>query len=290
MRQTCFWIAAIAAGLCALSSPTAVPAQQPYYPGPELRSAILEACRAGVLRDVQNDARSLVSGAGADVTLDEASATFVQDGKDRVRIEGRGEFRYGLEYLPQPMTFSCEWEISRERLRRGGYRRAKEADITALPPAMAEAAAACARAARADLTAMARRRLYISPSLTIRPGARFEETSGGFTLHGEGTYKLDRVQEGEMVAEYRCEWDAESRAVRRVRTEPRDRWQREIGTLTCESRNRARQSCRAPIRGAVRLRSNHSDTRCAHGTNWSWSTREIVVWDGCRATFEFEMR
>ena len=280
--------AATAIALMPAASP--LQARQAFAPPDDVRAMMLEACQVDVARDVANHARDQGFGFGANATLDADTVSFVQDRRDRIRFEGTGEFRYGAEYLPQPMTFSCEWDQKRNRLRRGSYRVAQGADTAALPPDLAAAAHACKRGVRSNLEEMARRRSYWSPTLVVRPGVRFGEAARGLLLTGEATYKLDTVQEKETVIGYRCVWDAEGASVLDLQTSRRDSWQRDLGTVTCESRNRARRTCSAPVRGSVRVRSNLSDTRCAQGVNWSWSSREIVVWDGCRATFEFEMR
>lgn len=265
-------------------------AGQTFVPPEDLRALMLGACKGDVLRDVANDARSRGFGSRAEIVLADDEVAFVQDRKDRIRIDGHGEFRFGAEYLFQPMTFSCEWDPTRQRLRRGRYRMGKDADVTALPPELAAAVSACKREVREALGEMAERRRYWNPTLAVRPGVRFVPGDPGLTLAGEATYKLDPVQDGEAEVDYRCVWDSDAGELIDVHTTPRDPWRREKGTVTCESRNFARRTCRAPISGAVRVRSTLSDTRCTQNVNWSWSTHEIVVWDGCRATFEFEMR
>jgi hypothetical protein len=263
---------------------------QPLEPSPELRAAVMQACRGEVLDDVMDDARDGGFGRLAEVALFEAEAVFFQEKKDRIKVEGRGEFRYGPDYLMQPMSFTCEWDPTKHRLRKGDYRMAKGADVTALPPHKAAAVEGCKRGVREEIERVARMRSYWSPAINVRRGVQFDIGERGVTLMGEAGYKLDSVQDKESIAEYRCYWDPEEGRLVHVETRPQNSWQREIGTVTCESRNMARKTCTAPIGGPVRVQSNLSDTRCAQGINWAYTSREIVVWDGCRARFEFEMR
>lgn len=257
---------------------------------PEVRAAMLRDCMLEVAHDVRSDGRDKGFGDGGEATLLEEEAVFLQGRKDRITIDGPGQFRFGPDYLPQPMTFSCEWDSGRKTLRKGGYKAAREADTTALPPQKATAVGACRREVREEMERMARSRSYYSPTLTMRPGVRFEQREGGLALHGGATYKLDSSQARQREVEYRCEWNAEDGRLGRIEARPEDPWRRDEGVVTCESRNMASRTCSAPIGGWVRVDSNLSDTRCAQGVNWSHSSREIRVWDGCRARFTFEMR
>ncbi len=277
--------------LMAVAGGGAAFADQPTFtPAPTLRSAVLEACRRDVLQEVANDAREGGYGAGAEVTFDEGSVAFVQAKKDRLEASGRGEFRMAADYLFQPMTFRCEWDLAKEKLRKGTYKVPKGADPAALAPEKAVAAESCRRAAEDELRRLARSREYYGPSVDIRRGLRFDAGERGMTLFGMAALKLDSVQDRPTEHEFRCVWDNEQGRVIDYGVQPVDPNQRETGSITCESRDLKRKTCRAPIGGYVRVRGNISDTRCWEGTNWTASAQEIVVWNGCRATFEFEMR
>ena len=255
-----------------------------------VRDVVLESCRREVLEDVANDARSKGFGLAAEVVLDESSLVFAQEKRDRLKADGRGQFRYGPDYLLQPMTFSCEWDLAKEKLRKAGYKIPKGADTTALPPEKAVAVEACRRAVRSELQDMARRREYYSASIDLSEGLGFDGGERGLTLSGVVTFKLDSAQDQASEHEFHCVWDYERGSVVDLQTRPVDEWRRETGSVRCESRNFDRKSCTAPLGGRVRVRSTHSDTACVEGRNWSRSSREVVVWDGCRATFEFDMR
>jgi hypothetical protein len=253
------------------------------------REAILEACRSEVAEDVVSDARSQgFGGYGADASLTETPS--LSQKKEVVLIEGAGEFRYGAEYLWQPMTFTCEWDTRKGRIKKGSYRKAKGADITALPPERARAADACRNDIRRQVEDEARRRGYYSPSITLRPGIAFDDDREVWRLTGELSYELASVQDRATEAEFMCDWDGERGRLQRADLRLRSPWEREIGRVTCESRNLRRNTCQAPIAGRVRVYNRHSDAPCDLDRTWSYTSREIVVWEGCRATFEFEMR
>jgi hypothetical protein len=264
-------------------------AQQPVTPPEGVRVAMLEACQAAVAEDVASDARSSgFRGFDAEARLADQVA-FTQK-KNTLTMTGPGEFRYGVDYLWQPMTFSCEWDTSKERFKKGGYKRDRRADIAALPPEKARAVSECKREIRRQVEDEARRRDYYSPTIDIEPGVAFEETSDGLRLTGVLDYKLHHVQESASEFDYMCEWNVASGRLRRADLRPKGFWRVERGRVTCESRKQRRETCPAPIGGRVRVYSQHSDARCELGRNWSYTSREIAVWDGCRATFEFDMR
>jgi hypothetical protein len=270
-----------------VSSPKA---DQQVDPPSELRATILQACHRGVLQEAADLGRDQGFGAAAEVVLVEDEAVFLQEKKDRIKVEGRGEFRYGPDYLMGPMTFSCEWDATKNRVRKSVFQVVKGTDPAVLPPHKAVAVEACRRDVRKEFEQEARSRQYFSPTITLFPGVRFEEAARGVHLYGELEYELDPVQQETLRREWRCDWDPESGRTSFVQTRGKESWKHEVGRITCESRNMARKTCRGPIGGNLRVQSNKSDTRCSQGVNWSWSSDEIVVWDGCRAVFEFDMR
>ena len=83
----------------------------------------------------------------------------------------------------------------------------------------------------------------------------------------------------------RAEFEVTSGGWRWDRT---DRGGSELQTITCESRDRRRQSCPAEIRGTVRLARQLSDTACREGSTWGYDQRSIWVDRGCRAEFEIQ--
>ena len=263
--------------------------QQPVSPPAEQRASMLDACREAVAEDVVSDARSLgFRGVDAGARLGEPVA-FTQK-KDTLTMTGPGGFRYGVDYLWQPMTFTCEWDTSKNRFKKGKYKKDKTADIAALPPVKARAVSECKDEIREQVDHEASRRGYYSPSITVEPGVIFEELSDGLQLSGRLEYKLDHVQESPTRLQYLCQWDVEGERLHRANLGPRSTWEAERGRVTCESRNQRRETCSAPIRGRVRVYTRRSDAPCELGRSWSYTSSEIVVWDGCRATFEFDMR
>lgn len=56
-------------------------------------------------------------------------------------------------------------------------------------------------------------------------------------------------------------------------------------TITCESKNNRRQSCRIPSPGYVTLDQQLSRVECRQGRTWDYDRREIWVDDGCRGRF-----
>jgi hypothetical protein len=266
-----------------------VAAQQQVSPPDGQRAAMLDACQEAVAEDTASDARSLgFRGVDAEARLGE-EVTFTQK-KDTLTMTGPGEFRYGVDYLWQPMTFTCEWNTSKNRFKKGKYKKDKAANIVALPPVKARAVSECKDEIRDQVEHEASRREYYSPSITVEPGVIFEELSDGLQLAGRLEYKLDHVQESPSRLEYLCEWDVAGERLTRADIRSRDTWQVERGRVTCESRNQRRETCSAPIGGRVRVYTRRSDAPCELGRSWSYSSRAIAVWDGCRATFEFDMR
>ena len=188
------------------------------------------------------------------------------------------------------MTFACEWDTSKNRFKKGKYKKEKTADIAALPPVKARAVSECKDEIREQVDHEASRRGYYSPSITVEPGVIFAERSDGLQLSGRLEYKLDHVQESPTRLQYQCQWDVEGERLHRANLGPRSTWEAERGRVTCESRNQRRETCSAPIRGRVRVYTRRSDAPCELDRSWSYTSSEIVVWDGCRATFEFDMR
>jgi hypothetical protein len=269
--------------------PELVAAQQQVSPPEAQRAAVLGACRAAVAEDVVSDARSLAfRGVDAEARLGE-EVTFTQK-KDTLTMTGPGEFRYGIDYLWQPMTFTCEWDTSKNRFKKGKYKKDKAADIVALPPVKARAVSECKDEIRDQVEHEASRRGYYNPSITVEPGVIFEELSEGLQLTGRLEYELDHVQESATRLEYLCEWDVAGERLNRADLRRVGIWQAERGRITCESRDQRRETCPAPIGGRVRVYTHRSHAPCELGRSWSYTSREITVWNGCRATFEFDMR
>jgi hypothetical protein len=257
-------------------------------PGQE---SIVEACRDGLDRKVADDGDDRgYAGRGAAVDLD-ADGQGSELNKNTVKLSGTGRLKYGADYLWAPMSFSCEWDLAKQKLKKVSYKLAKGADPTALPAEKAKAVSACRGAARRDIEQEARRRRYYSSSITMEDGSRFDESREiEVRIEGRGSYKLDPVQQEATAFTFSCAWEEDRGRIADVRLDRRTSWQGEMGQITCESQKMQRRTCTAPIGGRVRLVSNYSDAPCSQGASWSHDSYGITVWDGCRARFEFEMR
>ncbi|MFN8057974.1 MAG: DUF3011 domain-containing protein [Vicinamibacterales bacterium] len=256
--------------------------------GGENEQAMLHACELAVDEEVAEDGHREGFGRGGGIRFEDG-ANFLPK-KNNIEISGMGEFHYGREYLWEPMTFKCEWDTKKGRIKKGDYKKAKGATGEALPPPLERAVSDCRRAVHDEIEREARRREYSFPSIGLKSGIAFGEGRDGRRLDGLGHYKLDSVQKNDTDFEFSCEWDEERDRVRLRTIDRRSTLSGEIGEITCESRNNQKQTCKGPIGGRVRLVDQRSKTDCVQGTNWTYSSRAIEVWDGCRARFEFDMR
>lgn len=259
-------------------------------PGPDA-TPIVEACRDGLDRKVADDGDdSGYNGRGAAVRLDvDGQGSEVK--KNTVKLTGTGQFKYGADYLWAAMSFSCEWDLEKQKLKKVSYKRAKGADPKALPPEKADAVSACRGEVRDQIEEEARDRRYYSESISFADGSRFDESRESTLLvEGRGSFKLDSVQVDDTKFTFSCEWEPDRGRVADVRLDRNRGWRGEVGEVTCESRKMQRQSCSAPIGGRVRVKSKYSDSPCDLGQSWSWDSNGITVWEGCRARFEFDMR
>lgn len=263
------------------------------------RDEYLEACRPHVLEEVDEDAMaSGVPGGVAEVELDPLPTR--QRKGDRTEVAGGGRFRLGPEYEWQTMTWTCRFDEKKGEVNRAGYRGDQRAAAAALPADRRTALDRCRRAVISLVGEQASRQRWRSAQYTISPGVAgaFAEHEGRPQVQGVGEVALRAAYSTSVSMRYTCTFDPDvegaiDTAVQLASsayTRDGELVENRYETLTCSSSNYGEQRCSTsrPIAGNVRVKQQYSKTPCAG--RFRWDTWAIMVRDGCRAEFEFEVR
>lgn len=263
------------------------------------RDEYLDACRPYVLNEVDEDAGELgVPGGIAEVELDPLPTR--QRKGDRTEVAGGGRFRLGPDYDWVAMTWTCRFDEKKGEVNKAGYRGDRRAAVAALSPERHQALERCRRAVGSIVGEQASSRRWRTTQYTVTPGSAgaFAERDGRPQVLGVGTVALRVAYTANVGMRYTCTFDPDVDGTIEAAVElgasafTRDGElvENRYETLTCSSSDYGEQRCSTsrPIAGNVRVKAQYSKTPCAG--RFRWETWAIIVRDGCRAEFEFEVR
>ncbi len=268
-------------------------------PPPPPADEYLDACRPYVEAKVDEDAGEMgVPGGVAEIELDPLPTR--QRKGDRTEVAGGGRFRLGPHYDWQPMTWTCRFDERKGEVDRAAYRGDRRAAAAALPADRRTALDRCRRAVSTLVAEQASRQRWRSSQFTVSPGAAaaFSSVEGRPQVQAEGAVALQVAYATSVAMRYTCTFDPDvDGAIDAIVTLAPSAYTRDgqlvenrYETLICSSSDYGERRCTPsrPIAGNVRVKTQHSKTPCAG--RFRWETWAIIVRDGCRAEFEFEVR
>jgi len=217
-------------------------------------------------------------------------------------FRGEATGRYGPAYDWQTSTFTCRFEEKRAAATRSSHNLGPVLEVRMLTPEALAALGACRASIEQQVHDAAVERGYPLwelrdfrvrfPELaTVTPQATTQEVTG------RAEYKLDERHNQPTHMSYACRYDTAARRLTEARYTLDNRGRTPSGaistgvtdTLRCEAWF-GQTRCPASIAGDVRILRQLRGTECVERRNWMWSPQGVLVWDGCRAEFEYRVR
>lgn len=259
----------------------------------------LAACRPEVHGKVDEDARDLgVPGGIVEIELDQLPTVQVKGAK--TEISGGGRFRLGQQYDWQALTWTCRYDDRKAKVDKVSYRGDRRAAAEALASEFRQPLQRCRTAVTSNVAEQASERRWKLGMVRVEPGvaAAFDERQGARQVSGVGDVKLQVSYGVTVTMKYTCTFEPETMELLETAvflgsssyTRDGQLLENKYETLTCASRDYEENRCSTsrPIAGNVRVKNQLSKTSCSG--RFRWETWAIIVRDGCRAEFEFEVR